>query len=88
MIRAIFADVYVQSFPQASRYNVYVVLLHFLLHRLDGKQIHDANRTDAMASSVQRFDFLAVILFAISYNRWMGNAIREISSSAFNVFNT
>jgi hypothetical protein len=37
MIKAIFADVYVQTFPQASRYHVYVILLHFLLHRLDGK---------------------------------------------------
>ncbi|CAM4866542.1 unnamed protein product [Rotaria socialis] len=35
IIKAIFSDVYVQSFPQASRYNVYVIFLHFLLYRLD-----------------------------------------------------
>ncbi|CAF0740565.1 unnamed protein product [Rotaria sp. Silwood1] len=35
IIKSIFSDVYVQSFPQASRYNVFVILLHFLLHRLD-----------------------------------------------------
>ncbi|CAF3654754.1 unnamed protein product [Rotaria sordida] len=35
MIKSIFSDVYVQSFPQGSRYNVFVILLHFLLHRLD-----------------------------------------------------
>jgi len=39
MIKSIFSDVYVQSFPQISRYNVYVILLHFLLYRLDGKLI-------------------------------------------------
>jgi DNA repair/transcription protein MET18/MMS19 len=37
MIKSIFTDVYVQSFPQASRYNVYVILLHFLLNRYDSK---------------------------------------------------
>jgi hypothetical protein len=37
MIKSIFTDAYVQSFPQASRYNVYVVLLHFLLNRYEGK---------------------------------------------------
>ncbi|UJR33379.1 hypothetical protein I4U23_020827 [Adineta vaga] len=35
MIKSIFSDVYVQSFPQASRYNVFVILLHFLFTRLD-----------------------------------------------------
>jgi hypothetical protein len=39
MIKSIFTDVYVQSFPQASRYNVYVILLHFLLNRYDSKSI-------------------------------------------------
>ena len=37
MIKSIFSDVYVQSFPQASRYNVYVTFLHFLLNRSNGK---------------------------------------------------
>ncbi|CAF0896713.1 unnamed protein product [Adineta steineri] len=38
MMKSIFSDVYVQSFPQASRYNVFVILLHFLLYRLDAVQ--------------------------------------------------
>ena len=55
MIKAIFADVYVQSFPQASRYNVYVVLLHFLLHRLDGKQTRSKeNRCNCFVYSAVR----------------------------------
>ena len=37
MLKPIFSDVYVQSFPQASRYNVYVIFLHFLLNHLNGK---------------------------------------------------
>ncbi len=39
MIKSIFSDVYVQSFPQGSRYNVFVILLHFLLYRFDGKLV-------------------------------------------------
>jgi len=35
MIKSIFSDVYVQSLPQSNRYNVFVILLHFLLNRLE-----------------------------------------------------
>ncbi|CAF0729307.1 unnamed protein product [Adineta ricciae] len=35
MIKSIFSYMYVQSFPQASRHKVFVVLLHFLFTRLD-----------------------------------------------------
>lgn len=35
MIKSIFSDVYVQSLPQSNRYNVFVVLLHFLINRLE-----------------------------------------------------
>ncbi|CAF1074796.1 unnamed protein product, partial [Didymodactylos carnosus] len=53
MIKSIYADVYVQSFPQTNRYTVYVILFRFLVEKLNAIRQHGS---DFVCNFIQSMD--------------------------------